>query len=261
MMWMYDIPTWTLGVLVVGATMAAVLGGFAFIHRMFPGHRSEGSDGTVLAFVSVVCAFHSLLLAFSAVLVWQDFQDSEKAVAVEANTAADVFRDLGLYGSDTARTAQQILKDYVRTVVEEEWPVMADGLKLEKAQTLIDKVFATAGSLDPQTPRQQVIFSEIFRHLNELMNNRHERLHDAESEMPGLFWSIVLVATVLLIAYMGMLPLTRLNLLMAGGMAAAIGLIFFFIIAMDHPFAGATGVDPQPLQELLSEMEAALGGK
>lgn len=258
MMWLYDMPTWLLGVVVIGATVIACAGGFLLIHRIVPGDRSENSDDLVVAFVSVVCAFHSLLIAFSAVLVWQDFQDSEQAVAVEANTAADVFRDLGLYGGATAQNAQQLLVQYVRTVVEEEWPLMADGQELPKAQTLLNQVFATAGSLDPQTPRQQVIFAEMFRHLNELMDNRHERLHDAQSAMPGMFWAIVLIATVLLIAYTGLLPLTRVNLAMVAGLAAAIGIIFFFIVAMDHPFAGETGVEPAPFTELLAEMDAAL---
>ncbi|MCD6074686.1 MAG: hypothetical protein K0Q70_1569 [Rhodospirillales bacterium] len=251
MMWLYDIPTWSLGLMVVAATIALTIGGFTLIHRIYPGDRSETSPDMVIAFIGVICAFHSLLLAFSAVLVWQDFQDSEQAVAVEANTIEDIYRDLTIYGGPQAMTAAQTLIEYVRIVVNEEWPLMADGGASEKAQSLVEQVFQQAGALDPKSPREQVIFSEIFRHLNELMNNRHERLQDAQSAMPGLFWVIVLIATALLIAYLGMLPLTGENLLMAGGMAAAMGLIFFFIIAFDHPFAGDAAVQSDPLMEIL----------
>lgn len=251
MMWLYEIPTWSLGLMIVGATIAATLGGFILIHKIWPGARSDISPDMVIAFVGVVCAFHSLLLAFSAVLVWQDFQDSEQAVSVEANTMEDVYRDLGIYGGAQATLARETLIDYVRAVVNDEWPLMAGGKSSEKAQALVDRVFEYAGALDPQSPREQVIFGEIFRHLNELMNNRHERLRDSQSAMPSLFWAVVLIATALLIAYLGMLPMTKDNLLMIGGMAAAMGLIFFFIIAFDHPFAGDASVEPEPLIEIL----------
>ena len=35
-------------------------------------------------------------------------------------------------------------------------------------------------------------------------------------------------------------------------MAISIGLIFFFIVALDHPFAGGSAVDPDPFVELLT---------
>jgi hypothetical protein len=257
MMWMYSVPTWALGVLVVGLTVVIATGGFVLLHRLYPGERSGEAGGLAVSFIGVVSTFHSLLLAFSAVLVWQDFQDSEKAVAIEASSTADVYRDLEVYGGTIARTAQDLLAQYVTMVVEEEWSAMDEGNGLEKVREKLDEVFRTAASLNPQTPREQVIYAEIFRHINELLDNREERLRDAQSTMPGLFWAIVLIATALLIAYTGILPLSRINTVMVAGVAAAIGLIFFFIVAMDHPFAGETGVDPAPFVDLLHNMQAA----
>jgi len=260
MMWLYNMPTWLLGILVVGGTAALVIGGFLLMHRLFTGERTTDGGNLALSFISIVCAFHSLLVAFSAVLVWQDFQDSASAVAIEANRAGDVYRDLGIYGGPEATRAAQTTIEYVRTVVNEEWPLMASGGDSDKARQLINDVFQQVGRLDPKTPREQVVFGEIFRHINELMNERNERLQDAQSAMPGLFWVIMLIATAILVGYTGMLPLTRANCAMVAGIAASIGLIFLFIIALDHPFAGPAGVDAGPLTEFLarSERPAAL---
>jgi hypothetical protein len=133
---------------------------------------------------------------------------------------------------------------------------MARGNSSDKAAALINQVFRQAGSLDPQTPREQIIFSEIFRHLNELMNNRQKRLQDAQDAMPAMFWIVVLIATALLVAYTGLIPYTRANFAMVAGMAASIGLIFFFIVALDHPFAGDTAVAPDPFTDLLKQFGA-----
>ena len=255
-MWIYDLPTWLLGVLIIALTMAVTLGGYVLLHRLFPGERSEEGGNMAVSFIGIVCAFHSLVLAFSAVLVWEDFQDSEQAVAVEANTVNDIYRDLTLYGGPAATAAARTLHEYVRLVIEEEWPLLADGEASPKVEALLDELFRQVGAIEPATLREQVIFAEAFRHLNELENNRHERIHDSQSAMPTMFWSIVLIATALLVGYTGMLPLTRGNFIMVGGMAIAIGLIFLFIVAFDHPFAGDASVGADPLQEVLAEMDA-----
>jgi hypothetical protein len=255
MMWLYDIPTWMLGCGIVGLTVALCLGGFVLIHKTIRGERTDEVSNVAISFISIICAFHSLLIAFSAVLVWQDFQDSENAVAAEASTVEDVYRDLSIYGGEPAQAAARTLIRYVRTVVEDEWPAMAAGNTSANANELINRVFREAGSLDPQSPREQIVFSEIFRHLNELMNNRQKRLQDAQSAMPTMFWVVVLIATVLLIAYTGLMPNTRANLAMVAGMAASIGLIFFFIVVLDHPFAGETAVAPDPFVDLLTQFD------
>lgn len=251
MMWLYDIPIWLLGIGIVGATMIVCLGGFVLAHKVIRGERTDEVGNVALTFIGVICAFHSLLIAFSAVLVWQDFQDSENAVAVEASTIEDVYRDLSIYGGTQAENAARILIAYTRAVVDDEWPLMADGNASDTAANLISQVFREAGALEPQSPREQIIFAEIFRHLNELMNNRQQRLQDAQSAMPGMFWAIVLIATIVMISYTGLLANTYANLAMVGGLAASIGLIFFFIVALDHPFAGDAAVTPDPFVDLL----------
>jgi hypothetical protein len=58
----------------------------------------------------------------------------------------------------------------------------------------------------------------------------------------------------------GLLPLTRINFAMVAGMSMSTGLIFFFIVALDHPFAGGASVEPEPLKELLAEFDALEAG-
>ena len=127
MMWLYDLPNWLLGTLIVGVTTIVCVGGFILIHTLVRGERTDEVSNVAISFISVVCAFHSLLIAFSACLVWQDFENSENAVAVEANTVEDVYRDLGIYGGPQASDAARTLLEYAKVVVEVEWPLLADG--------------------------------------------------------------------------------------------------------------------------------------
>ena len=52
---------------------------------------------------------NSLLLAFSAVSVWEAFSSADGAVTQEANTVSALARDLAVYDSAESRHARQML--------------------------------------------------------------------------------------------------------------------------------------------------------
>jgi hypothetical protein len=51
------------------------------------------------------------------------------------------------------------------------------------------------------------------------------------------------------------LPPIRFHLAMIGALALSIGLVFFFIFAMDRPFAGQESIRPTPFRDALAGME------
>ena len=65
---------------------------------------------------------------------------------------------------------------------------------------------------------------------------------------------MVLIGTVLSMATTVVLPLTRFNLAMVGGLALSIGLVFYFIVAMDRPFAGKESISVAPFQSAIESM-------
>jgi hypothetical protein len=51
------------------------------------------------------------------------------------------------------------------------------------------------------------------------------------------------------------LPITRFNVVMIALLASSIGLVFFFLVAMDHPFAGRDGVTSDPFVTAIYSMD------
>ena len=51
------------------------------------------------------------------------------------------------------------------------------------------------------------------------------------------------------------LPLTRFNGIMVAALAMSLGLVLFFLIALDRPFAGRESVSPQPFLGALENMD------
>jgi hypothetical protein len=96
---------------------------------------------------------------------------------------------------------------------------------------------------------------EIWARTNELLKLRRERLHAANSEIPSTLWWVVLIETVLTFAITYVMPATRFNVLIISALAASMGLVFFFLIAMDRPFAGRESISTAPYISALDNMD------
>ena len=97
-LWIYELPNWQLGVIAAVGLMALALGGHAvfqhFCRTIFP----ESDRNQAIALMTVIATMNSLLLAFSAVSVWDAFGTADRAVSGEATTIGELSRDLRAFG-------------------------------------------------------------------------------------------------------------------------------------------------------------------
>jgi hypothetical protein len=145
--------------------------------------------------------------------------------------------------------------DYIHVVIDEEWDAMSRGEASQNAWIAFDKMFHEVGKIDAQTQKQSVILREIWARINELTKHRRERLHVAESSVPVVLWGVVLMGTVLTFLCLYSLPIGRYSTFLIGITGMSIGLVLFFILAMDRPFAGKESVDDEPFVQALANMD------
>ena len=117
-----------------------------------------------------------------------------------------------------------------------------------------DSVFGAVGQLQPATPRQTALMPEIWSRVNEMVKLRRERLEASQAQVPSTLWIAVLVGTLLSLAPTYVLPCTAFNRLAIAMLSLSIGLVFFFVAAMDRPFAGAESIGPEPFERSLAAM-------
>ncbi len=253
MMFLYDLPHWLMGTTIVGACVAVMVGGYLGVRRRIRTDFSDAQVGTALAFLGVLATVTSLLLAFSAVSVWESFNTAESSVTTEANEAAQLARDLAVYGPEAA-PVREALREYLRLVVEKEWPLLAHAEASVEAWNQLDEIFREAARIDPGTPRQEVLMGEIWARINALTKARRDRIHASQASVPGTLWAVVLAGTALTFSLALLLPVTRFSVALLASLSASMGLVFFFIVAMDHPFTGREAVGAGPLHSTLENM-------
>ena len=241
--------------IVSGLAVVLSPGAYFTFRRVHNAEYSAEERSVALAVLAVVATINSLLIAFSAVSVWDSFGSAEEAVVKEADTIGELARDLAVYGTPESRYARTLLREYAQVVVADEWTAMRTGGANMVAWRKIDDVFRAVGTIEPDTLARVALLPEIWARTNELLGHRRDRLYISQAAVPLTLWAVVLAGTALTIMTTFVLPATRFNVSMIAGLAFAIGLVFYFIIAMDRPFAGEQSVSSVPFQSAVDNMQ------
>jgi uncharacterized membrane protein (UPF0136 family) len=245
----YDLPIWLSTVLVLGLALAIGLGSSVGVGMLFRLKPTTEEREIAVNLMQVVAAYIAIMLAFSGVAVWQNFADAERAVHQEAASASELYRDLTIYGSE-ADPARRQLRTYVGSVVNDEWPTLRDGKGSLVTEAALGRLFREFGKISPQDERASVIYAEAFAKMNEMVVFRRDRIIASRNGMPIILWLVGLVGSALTLSYAAAFSRTRINFVMIAGTSVAIGLVFLFILTVDHPFKGRFSVESGDLSQL-----------
>lgn len=254
-LWLYELPNWLLGALITLGWVAIGVGGHALCHKFLRVSFSEPDKNLAIALLAVVATVNSLLLAFSAVSVWEAFGSADKAVRSEATTIAELGRDLAVFGSAESRQARERLKAYARAVVTKEWPAMQNEQTSLPTWDAFDGLFRAVGDMRPATLHEMALMPEIWARINELVKFRYSRLEAGQGQVPGTLWAVVFLGTLLTLVPTYVLPRTAFNRTAIGLLSLTMGLVFFFVAAMDRPFVGKESVASASIEMSLRNME------
>jgi Protein of unknown function (DUF4239) len=262
----YGIPIWLTTVVVLALALAIGLGASVGVQKLFRIRSTKEEKEVAINLMQVVAAYVGIMIAFAGVQVWQEFSDAKAAVAHEAATASQLYQDLTIFGPET-RPARGALRAYVVSITTDEWPQLDKGRGSHVTEAALQRVFAEVGKLSPADNRAGAIYEEMLSKMNDLVDYRHDRIVESQAGIPLLLWMIGLVGALLTVAYASAFTPTRFNVSMIAGISFALGLVFLFILTVDHPFKGEFSVSNRHLVELhgvfdrLDRLAGSDGGK
>lgn len=262
MLFLYNIPAWAMGALIVFATLTVALTGYALFRRCFPITLNAEQRSMTIAMMTAVTTINSLLVAFSAISVWGAYQAAADIVAAEAACATELAHDLSAFSHPSAAAARRELVTYLEHVVHDEWPSMQQEARSDaRTEASFDRMFATANRITPSDDRERVLLIEVLGRVNEMVKYREKRLQNLDAAMPGTLWGVMLLASGLSLLLLYPLPATRFHVALVTTWAITLGLAFFFVLAVDRPFAGEVSVSASPFEraiQALSEDNATI---
>ena len=246
------VPTAVLVLVVVGAVLGLVLLAVWAVRRFVPATR-EGFDAEVSSQVlGVAASLFGLLLAFVVVIEFQAFSAAGDNVAAEADGLAAIVRDSKVFGEPGGTRVRSAIGDYVRTVVDEEWPLMREGEESPAAWQAMDGIFASMQATLPLRRRRCAFYDDSVRHLNAVLEARRDRLGASDgNDLPALIAALVLVGSLVILGYVTLVgsKSTAFHAIGAGSIAVIVGFSLVVLLTLQFPFSGGLAVDSRPFEE------------
>ena len=102
----------------------------------------------------------SFVIAFTLVEAEANFRKVDTLVSTEASNINRLDRLLVRYGHETADQVRPHLLAYARSIVSDEWPLLAGGDGSDKTQEAFSRVSRGILALEPSQGRQVTIYAE-----------------------------------------------------------------------------------------------------
>jgi hypothetical protein len=208
--------------------------------------------GFILAVIGVV---YAVLLAFVVIVVWQQFEDAKADATEEAVLVGNLYRDTVLFG-ERGGEARQALRRYARSVVDREWPQMAEHHRGSRAtDQALNHVWRSYRALGVQRAGEEPFYAEAVRSLHSATELREIRISNSGAQLPGAMWAVLIAGAVISIGFTYFFGVGNFaaQVLMMSALAAIVGLALFLIVSLDLPYTGDVGVHPAAMQEALQE--------
>jgi hypothetical protein len=248
-------------VLIVLATMAISFAGVVALRRRVRLERLSANNEFAGFAYAIIGAIYGVYLAFTVVVVWEQFGDAEQNATAEAVHLSQVWRDVEVLPAQARDRVQGRLLAYADSVIDREWQAMA-----------------TTGTADPETGRvyedvwrqlyaargevkdegDAAFFDEAVVQMNDLGMSRRLRLLSASAALPSIMWLLLIGGGVLTVGLTYLLG-TEYVWVQATVTSAVTGLIVFSLLivaALQHPFAGDVAVTPEAMASLRDSLRA-----
>ncbi len=228
-------------VLFVGLIALVALGVMSMLRRAWPpGLHAPNMVNTMLSGILLPTG---MVIAFVAADIWQQDAKGHIAVEHEASAVVDVLRIAKFLPGDRRESVTGLIDDYIREVVENEWPFMATGRWSLVAENQLEALIIASVELE-----------ELRRYAQNIERARDDRLLIARS--PGIMSAKG--AVVLMLLFVAACVLCELHLSQRRPLVLSMllfslsfGATLYLIVSFDRPFMGTNQIQPESLSLLL----------
>jgi hypothetical protein len=256
--WFESLPTLLAGLLVVGGFVGSCLAMGYLVNKFSSQTVREAHNDRAGFILAVIGVIYAVLLAFVAIGVWERFQEADVRSYEEAGALATVYR-----GSDSfpeGRHVRGMLREYVQSIIDVEWPLMRRGEDGGFSSRLPEMVDKYVRGLPVRTTGESDVHTEMIASMETALMDRQTRLTVDFIGISGIMWFVLLVGAYVTVAFTYLFGFERTSMqqLMIGGLSLIIGLMLFLVLALDYPYRGGIAVQPDAFHALLTAWSEGL---
>ena len=249
---LHVLPNFGIMVVVVGTLLFAVMLGPIITHRIFGLSASDKRSSGALDAFKAIAAWAALVTVFSLVQAQGNLRMTDADISKEASAFNNMDRVLLRSGDPIFVNLRPALQAYGRAVIDKEWPLLAHGGRAAEANDAFAALSRTGYAFQPSNSREEAMFGQFVRALNDLSDLREARLGNSELSLPSLFWATLTMVMLLLVLLASLVTPAPERTMQLRGMIAALGILLSLVVIVDLPFSGETAASPAPIERMLA---------
>ena len=249
--------------LVVAAAVIVAMAGVALFRRRVPYEVLRHNHAFTGVTYTIVGAVYGVYLAFTIVVVWQQFDQAEQEATSEAVHLSEVWRDIQVLPDQPRRAVETRLRDYAEAVVQREWPSMAaghgaDAETARRYEEIWRELYAARASASGAG--DTAFFNEAVLQMNNMGVQRRMRLLASGSALPSIMWMLLIGGGVVTVGFAYLVGTSHTWIQMAGtaALAALVAFSLLLVAALQHPFSGDISVTPIAYEGVLKSFHERL---
>jgi Protein of unknown function (DUF4239) len=249
---LYALPDWLIFLLIVGGSVGLAWAGTVLLRRRTTKPLDEKQNevaGFIFASVGVI---YAVLLAFTVIIVWEQYLAAENAVSQEAAALIIVAHDTSSFPEPARGQAHDLLRAYAQFVIAEEWRTMDEGTLEHEESTGALAAINTIWSIYRSLPPGQVD-SHTTDSLDNLSAQRAIRLESSVAALPGVLWIGLVLGAAVTICFCLFLHMenVKLHAALTALLTGLIAMSLWMIVSINHPFAGSVHLSTEAFQHAI----------
>jgi hypothetical protein len=242
------------GILIIAMSVLLALAGLVLVHRLVPTPLRESHTAVAGIIYMPLSGLVGVVTAFTVFFVWQQFDAAYKTTQREASELADVYWHADDFSDLDRQEVHQLAQAYAQVVIEEEWPLMAQGRESTRAWEIVDEIRRCLDKVEPRTSAEQALYSREVTQFDAMVNDRRLRLLESREALPLTLWSVLLIGAPLLITFTYLFGVKNflVHMVMVAALTLVLTSVLFTIRSLEYPFSGDIQVKPTAIELVLN---------
>jgi|SRR5919109_1771456 hypothetical protein len=169
------------------------------LSRISP-ESGEPNDTTRVVFTFLATAW-ALVVAFVVFLAFNNYVKIKSSASSEADAAKGVYLTAEAFSGPTEDLLQHDIVCYARSVIEDDFPAMAEGRTGTAADDRVRQIRIDLNRARVVGNKQTAAFRQLLTQLDARSTARNDRLEEAEPIVPAIVWVALGLASVMILGY------------------------------------------------------------
>lgn len=199
-------------------------------------------------FLGGIIANYGFLVGFIIVSLWQELYAVKTFIVQEAEYLSLLIYNMAVFPQEVQNEITKGVAQYIKVIIQDEWPLMHLGEVSEKAIPSINNLFHIIQSYSPATKVESIFYEQLIINLNKIVEFRRKRLEYLDSSLIDairfmLIFGIIVILLLVSLLESRSLKLKILDICLVSGI---LSFNFGLALLLDYPLAGSISATPAP---------------